>query len=39
MLREMIETVDVQPWTIEPRIDASKFGNGHFMLSEYVIVA
>ncbi|KAK2172449.1 hypothetical protein NP493_960g01034 [Ridgeia piscesae] len=25
MLREMIETVDVQPWTIEPRIDASKF--------------
>ncbi|KAI0216237.1 hypothetical protein LSAT2_031722 [Lamellibrachia satsuma] len=25
MLREMIETVDVKPWTIEPRIDASKF--------------
>ena len=26
MLREMIETVDVKPWTVEPRIDASKFG-------------
>ena len=36
MLREMIETVDVKPWTIEPRIDASKFGT-YLLFSKFSI--